>query len=191
MQTKSIPKILIIRLSSLGDIVHTYPMLYDIKNHFGECQVDWLVDESFVDLVKLNHQVDNVIAIPLRSWKKNKLGFISNLKTWKNGIKHLKYDYIIDSQGLVKSALLAKCFTGKIYGYGKGSIREKLASYLYNEKVETGKELLALTKNRVLAAKVFHYEIEQDTPNFGLDQYDYPQLKLLKNKKYVILFIFH
>lgn len=188
MQANSIPKILIIRLSSLGDIVHTYPMLYDIKKHLGECQVDWLVDESFIDLVKLNHQVDNVIAIPLRRWKKNKLGFLSNLKTWKNNIKHLEYDYIIDSQGLVKSALLAKCFTGKVYGLGKNSIREKLASYLYNEKIETGKKLLALTKNRVLASKVFGYQIDQNIVNFGLDKSDYPELKVTQDKKYIIFF---
>ncbi len=188
MQANSTPKILIIRLSSLGDIVHTYPMLYDIKSHFAECQVDWLVDESFADLVKLNHQIDNVIPIPLRRWKKNKLGFLFNLKIWKNEIKHLEYDYIIDSQGLVKSALLAKCFSGKIYGLGKNSIREKLASYLYHEKIETGKNLLAVTKNRLLAAKIFDYEIDLNSINFGLNKSDYPALQIIQGKKYIIFF---
>ena len=76
-------KILIVRLSSLGDIVHTYPMLNDIKKNVKECKVDWLVDESFAELVKLNPLVNNVITVPLRSWKKNKLQIFSNLKSWR------------------------------------------------------------------------------------------------------------
>ena len=181
-------KILIVRLSSLGDIVHTYPMLNDIKKNVKECKVDWLVDESFAELVKLNPLVNNVITVPLRSWKKNKLQIFSNLKSWRQQIGQLKYDYIIDSQGLIKSAFLAKCFTGKIYGLGKYSIREKAATYLYDEKFETGKHLLAITKNRLLAAAIFKYDINTEKVSFGLEQLKFDQLAKHIADNYVIFF---
>ncbi len=181
-------KILIIRLSSLGDIIHTYPMVYDIKKNLNQCEVHWLVDESFAEVVRLNKAIDNVIPIPLRNWKKNKFSLWFNIKKWQSKLPLSKYDYIIDSQGLLKSALLAKCFTGTRYGLGINSIKEKLASFLYNIKIETGKKMLALTKNRLLAAAIFKYELDTNSVNFGLSNYTYKQLDIIRNFKYVIFF---
>lgn len=168
--------ILIIRLSSLGDIVHTFPMIYDIKKNYPEAQIDWLVDSSFQDLIKINPNINEIITIPLRAWSKDKLALIRNIIPWKRAIqirfgqKH--YDYIIDAQGLLKSATLTKCFNGEVYGLGKHSIREKLATLFYKHKIETGKEHLAIQKNRLLAAKIFNYTIDQTYVNFGLNKND-------------------
>lgn len=181
-------KILIVRLSSLGDIIHTYPMIFDIKNNLPNASIDWLVDDSFKSLVALNPHVDNIIPIPLRKWKKNKLKLLSNINVWKKEINNNTYDYIIDSQGLVKSALLSKCFNGKIYGLGIRSIREKIASLFYDKTFETGKELLAITKNRILASYIFNYRIDLASPNFGLNSYPSPEIELDLTKKYIIFF---
>src|SRR5947208_3610537 len=112
--------ILIVRLSSLGDIIHTYPMLYDIKTNIPNCNVDWLVDDEFVELVKLHPLVNNVVSIPLRKWAKNKFTLLKNFITWKKKLKleykNNHYDYILDSQGLLKSAILTRYFNGKTIG---------------------------------------------------------------------------
>ena len=183
---QSNPKILIVRLSSLGDIIHTYPMLYDIKKNLPDATVDWLVDENFVSLLQLNPLVDNIISIPLRKWKKNKFSFVSNFLKWRKQTG--SYDYIIDSQGLIKSALLAKCFHGPIYGLGKNSIREKLASRFYNKSFETGRQLLAITKNRILASMIFGYKIDTDYANFGLSNAIISDNQLPIEKPYTIFF---
>ena len=100
-------KILIIRLSSLGDVVHTYPMIYDIKQNLPNCEIDWVVDESFYDLVKLNPLVNNIIPIALRKWKKN-FAFFDFLSWVRQNKNTKKYDYIIDVQGLIKSSITSK-----------------------------------------------------------------------------------
>jgi heptosyltransferase-1 len=179
--------ILIVRLSSLGDIVHTYPMIRDIKANLNNCTIDWLVDENFAELVKLNQLVDKVISIPLRKWKKDKLKFFTKFLHWKKIIKNKRYDYIIDAQGLLKSALLAKCFKGNIYGFNKNSIREKLACLFYQYKFEAGKNCLATTKNRLLAKAIFNYTIDIETVDFGLTKHLLPQLEQL-TQNYIIFF---
>jgi heptosyltransferase-1 len=163
-------KILIIRLSSLGDIIHVYPMIYDIKQHIKNCQIDWLVDNSFYELVKCNYMIDNVIAIPLRSWKKNKLSIISEFKVWKKNLPIEQYDYIIDVQGLIKSAFLTKFFNGPTYGYGFSTAKEKLACLFYQNKINI-KNNFIVTKHRLLAAQIFGYNIDVNKVNFGINSH--------------------
>lgn len=161
-------RILVIRLSSLGDIIHTFPMIYDIKQNI-ECQIDWLVDENFAGVVKLNPHVNRIITLPLRKWKKNKIVTLMEFLKWKKSLKQIEYDYIIDAQGLIKSAFFTKFFKGSVYGLGKYSIKEKLATKFYNYSYETGKEYLAITKNRLLAMQIFNYKINKSIVNFGLN----------------------
>lgn len=162
-------KILIVRLTSLGDIIHTFPMIYDIKQNVKDCQIDWLVDSSFADIVKFNHHINQTIAIPLRKWKKNKLFAIFSLIKWKRSLSNITYDYIIDSQGLIKSASLSKLFKGTVHGLDQKSIKEKLASKFYKHVYETGDHPLATNKNRVLASKIFSYDVDLTKTCFDLN----------------------
>ena len=180
-------KILIIRLSSLGDVVHTYPMIYDIKQNLPNCEIDWVVDESFYDLVKLNPLVNNIIPIALRKWKKN-FAFFDFLSWVRQNKNTKKYDYIIDVQGLIKSSITSKCFSGKIHGYDKNSAREKLASYLYDYKYIVDNNNLAINKSRVLASKIFNYNIDIQKCNFGLNEITLKNTKNLPKNKYIVFF---
>lgn len=152
-------KILIIRLSSIGDIFHTFTLLPDIKNKFPNTEIDWLVDDSFTDVAKLSPLIDNVISIPLRKWKKNKFTWLINLWKFKKQLKPKQYDYIIDTQGLIKSAILTKfLFDGLVYGLDYKSARESLASFFYDFTYNVNQNNIAVPRLRGLVSKIFNLE---------------------------------
>ncbi len=151
--------ILIIRLSSIGDIFHTFTLLPDIKNKFPNAEIDWLVDDSFTNVAKLSPLIDNVISIPLRKWKKNKFTWLINLWKFKKQLKPKQYDYIIDTQGLIKSAILTKfLFDGLVYGLDYKSARESLASFFYDFTYNVNQNNIAVPRLRGLVAKIFNLE---------------------------------
>lgn len=150
-------KILIIRLSAIGDIFHTFTILPDIRKVFKDVQIDWLVDDSFTNVAKLSPLIDNVISIPLKKWKKDKLSFLSNLRQFKKNLPKTNYDYIIDTQGLIKTSLIAKyLFNGNIYGLDSKSARESIASCFYDYKFSVNQNNVAVIRLRGLIAKIFN-----------------------------------
>src|SRR5437868_3243147 len=101
-------RVLVIKTSSMGDIIHTLPALTDAANAIPHIKFDWLVEDSFADIPKWHPAVDRVIPVALRRWRK---GFFS--KETRAGYKELRkqlheqqYDLVLDAQGLVKSAFL-------------------------------------------------------------------------------------
>lgn len=181
-------KVLIIRLSSIGDIIHTFPMIKDIKDNISNVSIDWLVDKSFCELLKQNKNVDNVIGIPLRKWKKNKLCIVSNFLKWRKNIKNKDYDFIIDAQGLIKSSILTRVFNGNSYGYNFKSAREQLASIFYKNRINMEKNVLATTKNRLLCQKIFNYKIDLSNVDFGIEDFFKDNNSNVIKNKYVIFF---
>jgi lipopolysaccharide heptosyltransferase I len=102
-------KILIIRLSAIGDVIHTLPAAYAIRKKYPNAQIDWLVEETSSSLVNLNPYIDNVIILPRKNWKKQirKDGIFKALKSFINFFKKMRnrnYDITIDFQALFKSA---------------------------------------------------------------------------------------
>lgn len=177
-------KILIIRLSSIGDIFHTFTLLPDIKQKYPDAKIDWLVDESFKEVAELSPLIDNVITISLRRWKKNKLSWLYNLFKFKQTLHSDKYDYIIDTQGLIKSAFLAKLlFNGKIYGLDRKSARESLASWFYDYTYNVSQKDVAVIRLRGLIAKILKIESNLGSINFKVKNIDcnisYPEGYLL------------
>lgn len=167
------PNILIIRLSSIGDIFHTFTVLPDIKKVYPECQIDWLVDASFESVARLSPLIDNIISIPLRKWKKNKLSWLFKLIKFKQQLANKKYDYIIDTQGLIKSALLSRfLFDGKVYGLDYTSAREKLASLFYHYRFKVDQDNVAVIRLRGLIAKIFCLEQNQSEVEFEVQRQD-------------------
>lgn len=162
-------KILIIRLSSLGDIIHTFPMINDIKNNIKQIEIDWLVDKNFEELIMINKNINNIYSIELRKSGKNIIKIIKEIIKLNKTVKLNRYDYIIDSQGLLKSAILTKFINGKSYGFSFYSIKEKLASIFYNNKIYVNKNQNATLRYRELAKKIFNYELNiLNNVNFGL-----------------------
>jgi heptosyltransferase-1 len=178
-------KILIIRLSSIGDILHTMTVLSDIKKVLPDSEIDWLVDSSFEGVAKLSPLIDNVIAIPLRRWKKNKFSWFYKVIQFRKLTIGKKYDYIIDTQGLIKSAILAKIlFNGKVYGLDALSAREKISSYLYDYKYYVDQNAVAVTRLRGLIAKIFNLQSNLNDFKFIINT---TKAKIDLNKDYIMI----
>jgi heptosyltransferase I len=163
-------RILIVKTSSLGDVIHCLPVVNDILQHMPDAQIDWVVEESFADIPRMHAGVNQVFTVAMRRWKKA----IFNPKTWaeitafKQKIKQTPYDAIIDCQGLLKSALIMRDANGIKHGYDKDSIREPIASRFYDKKYAISYNQHAVTRNRALCAMSLGYEIPTNAPDYGI-----------------------
>ncbi|MGB7816784.1 MAG: lipopolysaccharide heptosyltransferase I [Methylotenera sp.] len=163
-------KILIVKTSSLGDVVHCLPVVNDILQHFPDAHIDWVVEEAFADIPRLHPDVNQVMTVAIRRWKKH----IFSQNTWaeitafKNLIKQNQYDAIIDTQGLLKSALITCAANGIKHGYDKNSIRESLASWFYDKTYAISYQQHAVVRNRTLAAFSLCYAAPIDAPDYGI-----------------------
>ncbi|HXF90463.1 MAG TPA: lipopolysaccharide heptosyltransferase I [Candidatus Nitrosotenuis sp.] len=163
-------RILLIKTSSLGDIVHTFPAVSDAAAHIDNLSVDWVVEETFVTIPPLHPAVHRTIPVALRRWRKNPFS-LSTYRQVYQFIHHLRqtpYDAIIDAQGLIKSAILARLARGPSWGYDQNSAREKIASYNYHHKIPVVQTLDALTRTRQLLASSLGYPLPNSLPVSGL-----------------------
>lgn len=158
---------LIIRLSSMGDIIHNFPALSDLAKHRPDIAIDWVVEEGFAALPGLHPAVRTVIPTALRRWRKAPLKSKAEFLNFRRQLRHCQYDLILDSQGLIKSAFIAKQALGPISGYDKASAREGLASLAYQNTYPVARNQHAITRNRQLSALVFNYVID-DNIVYGL-----------------------
>lgn len=175
---KSAMKILVVRLSSLGDILHLFPAISDLRRCFPDAVIDWLVEPAFAEMVSWHSAVDKVIAVPLRSHKKNWRKIPRLLRNLGRQLKAEKYDLVLDAQGLLKSALLARLAGVDIYGFHADSARESLAAKFYNRTAKVPHGLHVIEKNRQLVALLFGADISQP-PDFGLNAFR--QKRILEN----------
>ena len=163
-------KLLIIKTSSLGDVIHCLPVINDIRTYFPNVQIDWVAEESFADIPRMHAGVNQVFTVAMRRWKKH----IFSQNTWaeisdlKKLIKQNQYDAIIDTQGLLKSALITHQANGTKYGYDKVSIREPIASWFYDKTYTISYQQHAVTRNRTLAAMSLAYAIPTNAPDYGV-----------------------
>jgi heptosyltransferase-1 len=186
-------KILIVKTSSLGDVVHMLPAVTDAKNHIPDIAIDWVVEENFQSIPSWHPAVNNIFPVAIRRWRKK----ILDKKTWQE-IKHFKqqlqqqqYDVIIDTQGLLKSALITakvKKWTnhGTIVGYDKHSIREPIASYFYNKKANISYQQHAITRNRLLIAHALNISPNLETLDYGLTHRAFPPVKISLPDSYIV-----
>lgn len=164
-------RILLIKTSSLGDVIHNLPVVADIRAHFPNAQIDWFVEESFADIPRMHSGVNQVITVAMRRWRKH----IFSQKTWseisafKNTLSQNTYDAVIDTQGLLKSALIARNANGVKHGYDKSSIREPLASWFYNQTYAISYQQHAVTRNRTLIALSLGYSPPNTPPDYGIE----------------------
>ena len=155
-------KILLVKTSSLGDVVHNLPVATDIARRFPEARIDWVVEEAFADLPALHLAVRRVIPVAVRRWRKQVFsrGTWREVGAFRRALALEQYDFVIDTQGLLKSALLARCANGERHGYDADSARESTAARFYDVTHALLPTQHAVVRNRALVAAALGYPIE-------------------------------
>lgn len=169
-------KILLIRVSSLGDVLHNMPIVADILTHFPNAQIDWVVEEAYGDLVKLNSAVHKIIPFAMRRWRNNLLSTstYTEIAAFKKSLQSETYDVILDTQGLLK--------TGMIMGLAHGGVKVGLANGTEGSGFESTSRLFhtlsvpveklthAVMRGRLVAARALGYMDKMDNAptDFGL-----------------------
>ncbi len=154
-------KIVIVKLSAMGDIVHAMIALQFIKKADPTIKIDWIVEESFRKILENNPYIDNILPLNLKTIKKDKkqlFNEIKKIKTYANN----HYDLVIDAQGLIKSAITSKLLGKKIVGFSKNSIREGIASYFYQQKIEIAYEANAIERNLKVLCEPLDIEVKKE-----------------------------
>ena len=163
------PRILFVKTSSLGDLVHNCPAVSDVARHVPGAQIDWVVEEPFADLVALHARVRRVIPVAIRRWRSEIVssGTWSEFADFRRLVRADEYDAVIDSQGLVKSALVAAMARGPRHGLDRESAREPIAARLYDHTHAVPAQLHAVERNRRLTAAALGYDLD-GKPNNGV-----------------------
>jgi heptosyltransferase I len=168
-------KILVVRLSSLGDILHLFPAISDLRRCFPSAEIHWLVEPAFAEMTGWHSAVNKVIAAPLRRHKKTWWKIPGLLKGLKEQLKAEKYDLVIDAQGLLKSAMLSSLSGIDVYGFSADSARESLAAKFYKKTASVPKGLHVVEKNRQLIEQLFGADISYPA-DFGLEAFRQKQM---------------
>ncbi|RDV05101.1 lipopolysaccharide heptosyltransferase I [Undibacter mobilis] len=163
--------ILFIKTSSLGDVIHHMPAVTDARRARPDLHLSWVIEEAFAPLARLHPGIDEVIPVASRRWRKTLL----SASTWSEMrqrcavLRTREYDRVIDTQGLLRTGLIARLALGERHGYDRASIREPLASLFYDVRHTVSRELHAVERNRRLTALALGYEM-QGAPDFGLSR---------------------
>ncbi|HEX5539041.1 MAG TPA: lipopolysaccharide heptosyltransferase I [Methylophilaceae bacterium] len=166
----AMPHILLVKTSSMGDIVHNMPVIADILEHVPNASIDWVVEESFAELVALHPAVNRIIPIAMRRWKKALTHKITwqQLSAFRHSLQAMHYDAVLDTQGLLKSALISRLAHGPSYGANRQTAREAIAGTLYQHPRHIPQNLHASVRSRMLAAKALGYAMPQTPPVYNL-----------------------
>ena len=148
-------RILVVKTSSMGDLVHMLSALREASDALPTMRIDWVCEEAFVDLPKLLPCVDQVIPVAMRRWRRQGLSArtFAEIRAFVRRLRQTDYDRVIDAQGLLKSAWmtrLARCPRGSRWGYDWRSAREPLASLVLDHRVSAPSEWHAIERLRQL-----------------------------------------
>ncbi len=161
-------KLLLVRLTSLGDVLHTLPALTDLQAFRPDVQIHWLLEPAYVPIVRLHPVVGGTIPYPLRSLRQKWWRLPGSLYRLRKYLREQRYDLALDSQGLFKSALLARLSGTEILGLDAGSAREPGATRFYGRKFPVPWGQPAITRNRQLFAQALGYPAPSGSPDYGL-----------------------
>ncbi|MCZ8257196.1 MAG: lipopolysaccharide heptosyltransferase I [Polaromonas sp.] len=169
-------KILLVKLSSLGDVVHTLPVVQDIRAALPDAQIDWVVEKAFAPLLARASGVHRVIPCEIRRWRKSFWTAATRQEwgTFKHGLQQEAYDAVIDLQGLTKSAVVARLAAlapgGKRYALANqtdGSGYEAPTRWVADVAIAVEPHIHAVQRSRELAARALGYTFKAK-PDFGL-----------------------
>jgi heptosyltransferase-1 len=162
--------VLIIKTSSLGDVLHTLPAVSDAASRLPGVRFDWVVEEAFREVPAWHAAVDEVIPVALRRWKHNPIRVLRAGEP-QAAVRHLRsrrYDLVIDAQGLLKSAVISRFARGHCAGLDRDSAREPVAARAYRMKFAVPRNQHAVVRVRQLFAAALSYELPASPPDYGI-----------------------
>lgn len=168
-------RVLLVKTSSLGDVIHALPALSDARRNLPEVRFDWLVEEAYADLPVRHPAVDRVIPVALRRWRGSPLRAIlsGEVSDFLRQLRARDYDFVIDAQGLIKSGVLTRLASGRRIGMDASSSRESQATLFYRHRLPVCRDLHAVQRIRRLVSLALNYPLPAaddpwGAPDFGL-----------------------
>lgn len=162
-------RILLIKTSSFGDVVHTFPALSDAVHHHPGLRVDWAVEPDFAAITRLHPSVERVIPVSMRALRRPNATVLREWLTAVGLMRGPHYDAVIDAQGLLKTAPLTLLARGPRHGFDRASAREGAAALAYDHTHAVSRKLHAIARTRALFAAALGYPPSESQPNSGLD----------------------
>lgn len=163
-------KVLVVKTSSMGDVIHTFPAVTDALRARPGLVLDWCVEAPFAELVALHPGISTIHRVAIRGWRRR----LRSPETWRavaslsRALKEARYDLVIDAQGLMKSAVLARRARAPIAGFDRSSVREPLARLAYRHAYPVPRDLHAITRTRILFGKALGYEPDLSSLDNGI-----------------------
>ncbi|MCF6282253.1 MAG: lipopolysaccharide heptosyltransferase I [Candidatus Polarisedimenticolaceae bacterium] len=179
-------RVLLVKTSSLGDLIHTLPALTDAAAAIPGIRFDWVAEEAFSEIPRWHPAVDRIIPIALRRWRKAiwRAFTSGEIGEFRQTLQEREYDLIIDAQGLMKSALVAKMARGLRCGYDTDSIRDPRAATFYQQQLAVSRDLHAIDRVRQLFALALGYDLPDTADDAGIRQH----FKTAENRSpYIVL----
>lgn len=164
-------RVLIVKVSSLGDIIHTLPAVTDAYRAHSNLVFDWVVEEAFVEVPSWHPAVDKVIPVAIRRWRKNlvRTYMRKEFRSFKHALQSEHYDLIIDAQGLIKSGAISRLSRGLTIGLSNRTIREPLATLFYNKVYSVPWSEHAVDRVRQLFSRALKHQYNKGVVDYGLD----------------------
>jgi heptosyltransferase-1 len=162
-------RILFVKTSSLGDVVHNCPAVSDAARAFPAADIDWVVEEPFAAIAAMHPAVRRVIPVAVRRWRAAlwQPAIWSQIGAFRRALRAERYDAVLDTQSLLKSALISKAAAGTRHGLDRASAREWLAPCFYDVRHAVPRALHAVERNRRLAAQALGFDLKTQ-PEYGL-----------------------
>ncbi|MEQ9813405.1 MAG: lipopolysaccharide heptosyltransferase I [Azospirillaceae bacterium] len=183
-------RVLLVKTSSLGDLIHTLPAITDARRAIPDLALDWLIEEGLAAVAGWHPAVAQVIPVAFRKWWQHRAKglFGGHALAFRRRLRRQRYDHVVDAQGLMKSALMAMQARGTRHGFDRHSIREPLAARFYHARHGVPRDLHAIARVRRLMALSLGYEPPGAPPEFGIDRARLPASPLAGSRYLTFVF---
>lgn len=180
-------KILLVKITSMGDLIQMLPALTDAHMAYPGIQIDWLCEDTFSDIPALHPVIRKIITLPYRRWKKNiRKAFTSgDIFQFLKTLRAEQYDMVIDAQSNIKSALFSLLAKGKLYGLDKTSVREYGAHFFYRNTITIDRNQNHTHRMRQMLAEILKYPLPQTPANYGIGDENLEKVDIELPQKFI------
>src|SRR6185312_3055688 len=164
-------RVLLVKLSSMGDLIHALPAITDAQRAIPHIRFDWVIDEAFADVATWHPAVENIMTTAHRRWRKEKWKIFRSgeLRTFLKKLRSKQYDFVIDGQTNLKSAVITRLSKGLRCGLDRNSAREFGAHWAYQKSVCVPKTEHAVKRLRMLFAQILGYPYQDTEIDFAIE----------------------